>query len=193
MRYCKRLTDNGVNAIANGLRSLYSLDLSFCSRVTSNSICGLLELRHQTLSELRLQECRQLKITRDPEDDDDGLHGRSGGRQDNHVPRPARDGQAILKYLKSPSGRSCLLSSTTLESNLSMLDLRCCGGQPNREVGYPEEDPFVRGMKSLQFEQKTPGFFSRPARWNANVHQRLLEQLESNSRWTIYEDKAKFF
>lgn len=155
LRYCKRLTDNGVNAIAGGLKMLYSLDLSFCTKLTVSSICTLLDLRRETLSELRLQECRQLLIARDPADDveDDSRRG----QQQVLRPRPDRDGQSILRSLRSPT------------SSLSMLDLRCCGGQRNINVGYLESENFVRGMMRLSFQQKTPGFFARPARWNASI------------------------
>jgi hypothetical protein len=182
MRYCKRITDSGVNAIAGTLQHLYSLDLSFCTKLTASSVCNLLESRHETLSELRLQQCRQLKIARDPNDDDDDGHDGRGGRH-HTIARGARDGQSILKSLKSPVRSRFLQQAGTQQqqSNLSILDVRFCGGQPNMDVGYPDSDPFVRGMNSLQFEQKTPGFFSRPARWNASVQARLLEQLESSN------------
>jgi len=155
-----RLTDGGVIAIANGMRSLFSLDLSFCSKLTSQSICTLLELRYETLSELRLQECRQLKIAHDP-DNDEGNMDRRGGRC---VAISSRDGQAILKSLRSPAGRRRFQPgiNPAEESNISMLDLRCCGGQPSSQVAFPESDQFVRGMTALQFKQKTPGFFQRP-------------------------------
>jgi hypothetical protein len=155
LRYCKRLTDHGVNAIAGGLKMLYSLDLSFCTKLTVSSICTLLDLRRETLSELRLQECRQLLIARDPEDDVDDNSRR--GQQQVLRPRPDRDGQSILRSLRSPT------------SSLSMLDLRCCGGQRNINVGYLESENFVRGMIRLNFQQKTPGFFARPAQWNASI------------------------
>jgi hypothetical protein len=155
LRYCKRLTDNGVNAIASGLKMLYSLDLSFCTKVTVASICTLLDLRRETLSELRLQECRQLLIARDPEDNVEEYHRR--GQEQVLGPRPDRDGQLILRSLRSPS------------SSLSMLDLRCCGGQRNINVAYLESENVVRGMMRLNFQQKTPGFFARPAQWNASI------------------------
>ena len=173
LRYCKRLTDVGVNAIANHM-NLYSLDLSFCSKVTSQSICNLLELRHETLAELRLQECRQLKIVRDP-DDDNGMPPQRNRNQN----RGGEDGMAILRSLRSPTG---ILG--TAPSNLSMIDLRCCGGHEHIHKIYPESDPFVRGMVALQFRQKTPGFFARPARWNDRMQARLLAQLEHrNTAW----------
>lgn len=179
LRYCKRLTDNGVNAIATGLQNLYSLDLSFCSKVTVQAICSLLQLRRETLSELRLQECHQLQIAQDADDID--YSERQGSQQP--IARAGRDGQAILKTLRSPGGgrRGSLGTMTPQDSILSMLDLRRCGGQSALDVAYPE-DAFVRSMKALQFEQKAPGFFARPARWNDNMQARLIEQLDTNHR-----------
>lgn len=180
MRYCKRLTDVGVNAIAGSMDNLYSLDLSFCTKITSASICNLLEARHETLSELRLKECRQLQIVRDPDDDDDdGLDDR---RRQQNITRGGRDGQSILKSLKRPTGSYLSNSNNATECNLSVLDARCCGGQPGLEIPYADNDPFVRGMISLGFEQKTPGLFARPARWNKVVQDRLLRQFASISQ-----------
>lgn len=177
MRYCKRLTDAGINAIANAMVNLYSLDLSFCTKLTRSSICNLLESRRETLSELRLQECRQLEIVHDAEGYEMG-RGRQG-----HISQGARDGQAILKSLKSPIGSYLRNTSAAQESNLSILDIRSCGGQPSTDSIYPHSDPFVRGMLSLNFEQRTPGFFARPARWNAIVQCHLLQQLDSQNQW----------
>ncbi|CAB9516057.1 F-box and leucine-rich repeat protein [Seminavis robusta] len=161
LRYCKRLTDIGVSAIARGMNMLYSLDLSFCSRITAASICELLDLRRETLSELRLQECRQLLIARDPDDVDDHNNRRALRRQQQQQQarqsRPDRDGQSILRSLRSS------------KSSLSMLDLRCCGGHPRIDTAYPENETFVKGMIRLGFQQKTPGFFARPAQWNAII------------------------
>jgi hypothetical protein len=158
--------------------NLYSLDLSFCSRVTSRSICALIESRYETLAELRLQECRQLKIVPDDDDDDGGLQRLNMGR--NGAIRGGTDGQAILRSLRSPTG-----PLGAAESNLSMLDLRCCGGHQRIDVDYPASDPFVRGMEALQFQQRTPGFFARPARWNESMQARLQEQLQTNCAWPL--------
>lgn len=62
LRYCKRVTDTGINAITESMQNIYSLDLSFCTRISISSIFNLLEIRSDTLSELRLQNCHQLSI-----------------------------------------------------------------------------------------------------------------------------------
>jgi hypothetical protein len=154
LRYCKRLTDRGINSIALNLQTLYSLDLSFCTRVTVDALFNLLEVRGKTLAELRIQSCRKLDIARDP----NGLDGDGSA------------GRLILNALRSPSNESCL----------SVLDLRSCGGQPDPNKCYADNDPFVQGMASLQFEQKAPGYFARPARWNSEVERQLVEQFVSS-------------
>jgi len=81
-------------------------------------------------------------------------------------------GRVILGVLQSSPDENCLC----------ILDVRCCGGHTNVKENYSEEDPFVQGMKSLQFEQVVPGFFSRPARWNENVLQRLSNGLPQSAK-----------
>jgi hypothetical protein len=154
LRYCKRITDSGINAITNNMNNLYSLDLSFCTRVTAASIFNLLEIRHYCLSELRLKTCTKLEIAYDP-DGPPLLRGAGTG---------GGAGRLILNALRSNADHS-----------LCVLDVRECGGQPNISNPYPESDPFVTGMKVLQFEQRVPGFFCRPARWSS-VHRQLVDQ-----------------
>lgn len=155
LRYCKRVTDVGINAVTNGMQDLYSIDLSFCTRISSASIMNLLEIRSGTLSELRIRNCSQLNITMS------GLSSNGDGNA----------GRVILGVLQSNVDESCLC----------ILDVRSCGGHTNVEENYPDDDPFVQGMKSLQFEQVVPGFFSRPARWNENVLQRLSRGLPQSA------------
>lgn len=50
-------------------------------------------------------------------------------------------------------------------------------------TGYPDNDPFVRGMAAaLEFEQKVPGFFVRPARWNPDVERNLVKLILLSSK-----------
>jgi hypothetical protein len=60
MRYLRRLSDRGVDAITASLPHLSTLDLSFCTRITPSSIQNLLEVRGETIKELRLFKCRRL-------------------------------------------------------------------------------------------------------------------------------------
>ena len=78
LRYCKRVTDTGINAITENMQNIYSLDLSFCTRISISSIFNLLEIRSDTLSELRLHNCHQLSITTNSQSQTaDGSAGRS--------------------------------------------------------------------------------------------------------------------
>jgi hypothetical protein len=158
LRYCKRITDAGINAITQNMSELYSLDLSFCSRVTAASIFNLLEIRFDCLTELRLKSCNKLDIVR--EHDQDPLASRQ------RVDAARCSGRVILNAIGSHADHC-----------LCILDVRECGGQPSPTEAYPDTDPFVEGMRHLQFEQRVPGFFSRPARWNAHVQRRLVGQL----------------
>ena len=145
LRYCKMITDTGLGAIACSMKRLYSIDLSFCSRITVQGIVSLLESRQDTLNELRLQHCSQMfnpgNMSHPSESNIDALyHGYAG--------------QAIVDILR-------LLGSF---SNLSALDLRNCTDQTNGVMGFANEDPFLRGMLALGFAQLVPGFLRRPTR-----------------------------
>lgn len=158
-RYCKRLSDNGVHAIALQLENLYALDLSFCTKVSSVSIQSLLEIRGGSLAELRLQSCRNLAI---------------GHARDFRGPRDSETGSTgriIVNALRSRTASCCL----------SALDVRDCGGQPRDGVAYDVDDPFVRSMIQLGYQQRVPGFFHRPACWNPQVERRLVDQLLSEA------------
>ena len=157
LRYCKRVTDAGINAITNAMLDLYSLDLSFCTRISSASILNLLEIRSDTLSELRIKNCSQLNIS---------MNAQSNARNGD-----ANAGRVILGVLQSNADEGCLY----------LLDVRSCGGHTDAQGNYPEDDPFVQGMKSLCFEQAVPGFFSRPARCNENVLERLARNLPQSA------------
>jgi len=133
------------------MRFLYSLDISFCSRITSSSIVNLLEMRQGSLTELRLQNCRHLDITRDTI--------RSGS-----VLGSGQAGQNIVNALRS----------SRRPSELTMLDVRNCGGYQRN--GYPGDDPFVQGMVALRFKQVIPGFFQRPSKPNSEIIKNLIDQ-----------------
>ena len=160
LRYCKKLTDDGIDAVANAMQNLYSLDLSFCTRVSSSCLLRLLEQRQDTLTELRLQNCTQLDIAQDRRQLDF-----PGDRGDG------REGLAILNLLRTQDPNN----------HIGILDLRCCGGQLDLATPYPDNDRFVEGMRLLRFEQQIPGFFVRPVHWNPIAQQRLLDQLLSDS------------
>lgn len=161
LRYLKRITDASIVAIGQNLhQGLYSLDLSFCSRLTAMGIYQLLDSCRHCLAELRLTSCSNLQIGRQEEDDEFHDRATSGARRHGN----GRDhaGYWILNALQRPYGATLL--SSQYNHALCMLDVRGCGGQPVPDGAYPDKDPFVVGMVALQFEQKIPGLFARPAK-----------------------------
>jgi len=177
MRYCKHLTDQGVQTLASGLCNLYTLDLSFCTKLTADSLFQLLNVRRDSLSELRLQNCRQLTI---------GMQFRDTGTRRGLEKVEGSDGRLLANAIRSHHPGHCL----------SVLDVRGCGSpdsiyrnilrvrsdQPGEQRKQPfwDTDPFVIALKGLAFEQRVPGFFSRQSRWSSVQHQ-LLEQMSSPS------------
>uniref|UniRef100_A0A7S4AEZ2 F-box domain-containing protein n=1 Tax=Pseudo-nitzschia australis TaxID=44445 RepID=A0A7S4AEZ2_9STRA len=153
LRYLKRITDTAVVAIALNLRDLFSLDLTFCSKVTPKGIYRLLdELRHN-LVELRLKSCRHLQIGKPNLGEND--RRRFFGQQSNNVNHNHdHAGQWVLNALRRrPHSKK--------DHTLCLLDVRGCGGQPAMNLPYTKGDPFVKAMSALNFTQKVPGFFSR--------------------------------
>jgi hypothetical protein len=60
LRYLRRITDCSINAIASSMTQLYSIDLSFCNRITSSAIQHLLCTLTFGLAEIRLFHCHQI-------------------------------------------------------------------------------------------------------------------------------------
>jgi hypothetical protein len=145
-----------VRAITQHLPNLYSLDLSFCSKITVSALFHLLEMRCGTLSELRLQSCRTLDIGRIVAERGRRSEGGYAGRQ-------------ILSVLRSRASRSAL----------SLLDVRYCGGEYTIKSGYAADDPFVVGMEGIGFCQRVPGLLVRPARWNMDFEKQLIDWILS--------------
>jgi hypothetical protein len=148
LRYCKRLTDEAINAISRHLELLLSIDLSFCSKITSRALLDLLDVRSSSLSEFRIRGCNRLDITQDfmimfPTEGIDSTHTSKGLHQ------------------------GCGM--------LSIMDVRGCGGY-TEAVGYERENRFVIGMERFGFDQQPPGFFSRKSRWNSSILVRHLRR-----------------
>ena len=61
LRYLRKITSASLESIASGLKQLYSLDVSFCVKLSDTSVGGLL-LDLPGLSELRLFSCTQLSV-----------------------------------------------------------------------------------------------------------------------------------
>eukprot|EP00536_Pseudo-nitzschia_multiseries_P002848 jgi/Psemu1/6412/gm1.6412_g len=151
LRYLKRITDTALVAIALKLRDLFSLDLTFCSKVTATGIYRLLDELRDSLVELRLRSCRGLQIGKSNHGDDD--RRRIPGRQDN-ANYHNHAGHWVLNALRRRP-------HSKIDHTLRLLDVRGCGGQPGHNLPYKEGDPFVKGLSALNFTQKVPGFFSR--------------------------------
>ncbi|KAL3781844.1 hypothetical protein ACHAWO_009210 [Cyclotella atomus] len=98
LRYLRRITDASLESISSMLPKLYSIDVSFCTKLTMGGITKLLRERSDSLAELRLFSCRQLN----PEGGSIGA-GMSSGRTLTRA-----------------------LSSVKESSILSLLDLRKC-------------------------------------------------------------------
>ena len=149
LRYLKKITDAAVIAIALNIQELVSLDLSFCSKVTATGIYRLLDELRNSLVELRLKHSLSISSRTFDEDGRRRNHGQqSNNGSNNHA------GHWILNALRRRPHSS-------IDHSLCLLDVRGCGGQPGRDIPYSDEDPFVKGMSALRFEQKVPGFFSR--------------------------------
>lgn len=145
LRYCMRVTDAGVQAIAHSLRSLFSLDLSCCPNVTSASLAELLLLSASHLAELRIARCRGLDLATRPE-----IHR----RYRHHPPGEMGDaGNVILKALRRPDCR------------LSLLDVSTGGHYAEEQLNEQDEDLqlFASAVESLGFTHRPAGFFSRPS------------------------------
>lgn len=149
LRYLKKITDAAVVAIALSLRDLYSLDLSFCSKVTATGIYRLLDELRNSLVELRLKNSSRIS-SQIPGGDE---RRRNHDRRRNNVNND-NAGHWILNALRRRP-------HSKIDHSLRLLDVRGCGRQPGNNQPYPDEDSFVKGMSALQFEQKVPGFFSK--------------------------------
>ncbi|RHY23906.1 hypothetical protein DYB32_009034 [Aphanomyces invadans] len=63
LRYCYKLSDDGVRAMCSSLVALKTLDLSQCPRITDAAVCAISESLHH-LQNLNLLNCRQVTLSR---------------------------------------------------------------------------------------------------------------------------------
>jgi len=156
LRYCKMLSDVSIYAISRVMQSMYSLDLSFCTKPSARAIADLLEERADTLFELRLLHCHQLNILGTPD--------RNRGEETMGMASAL-----ILKSLRSTSATNCLC----------VLDARHCTGQQRQNrrnaSAEPSRSSFSSLMADMSFEEKSPAFFTRAVRWDAAVESSLEE------------------
>ena len=161
LRYLKYITDKSVSEIANTMVNLYSLDLSFCTKISLNAIVYLIESRMETLAELRLYQCNQIDVTVPLHTNNDQLHDITIGG----------DGRKLAQAIRS-GGRNTVLNT---------LDVRECKGYHRQYVERKDDERFIHTMSLLNFSQKVPGFFNRPARWNQRVKARLERDVRDDS------------
>lgn len=147
LRYLRRITDVCLEQIVQNMTALYSLDLSFCTKLTVGGLTQLLCLR--TLAELRLYSCRQLEVEGGAARGDDSVNAR----------RNVSNGCRLAKSIENNG------------SNISFLDLREC----QQHELYRRDDVFLRLMAKLGFSEILQGLFIRPACCNEEVKRRLVD------------------
>ncbi|KAL3785885.1 hypothetical protein HJC23_008773 [Cyclotella cryptica] len=148
LRYLRRITDLSIDAIASRLIGLYSLDVSFCTKLTVGGLTKLLCERCDSLSELRIFSCRQLNL-------EGGSITSNGGS--------ARIGIGGGRRLARA------LASVRQNGILSVLDARACDDQ----ASMARDETFLQVMSDLGFEEELRGFFRRPALSSEAVRRQL--------------------
>jgi len=155
LRYLRRITDASLESIASRMTGLYSLDVSFCTKLTIGGLAQLVRERCTSLSELRLYSCRQLDV--------EGGSVMDGGRNNGGNGRGVGGGCRLVQALRS-------LREVSI---LSFLDLREC----QQQDPFVRDDLFLNGMAELGFDEALRGLFVRPARWNGEVRRQLVANL----------------
>ena len=152
LRYVRRITDVSIDAIACRMTWLYSLDVSFCTKLTIRGLAQLLQTKCDSLAELRLYSCRQLDL--------EGRSAVNGGRGGN-VGGMVGGGRRLVQALQSVRDQSIL----------SFLDLREC----QQHEPFARDDLFLSGMTELGFSEPMNGIFVKKAQWNSRVMEQLGE------------------
>ena len=152
LRYLRRITDESLDAISLGLACLYSLDVSFCNKLTLGGLSKLLKERCDTLSELRLFSCKQLN-----------LDGGSLTSNERNEAGGIGGGRRLSQVLKSVQHSSIL----------SILDVRGCSDSET----LVRDELFLQEMSNLHFEEELRGFFRKPAVWSGGVKRQLATTL----------------
>jgi hypothetical protein len=147
LRYVRRITDASLKSLSQYMPWLYSLDVSFCTKLTIEGVSQLLIERCNSLSELRLYSCRSLNIESMDNVGTGGASAVSGGHQ-------------LARALQTVRGRS----------TLSFLDLREC----QQYETYARDAIWIRSMVGLGFNESLRGLFIRPAIWNDDVRKQLV-------------------
>ena len=161
LRSCRMISDGAIHIVSHGMRTLYTLDISFCPKVTISSVCLLLRLRGDTMAELSLRQCHSIYLSLIA----------AGNREDEQV-------DAVRSHNEEEMALPCDDIVCSLESHgrrcsLSVLDMRYECGITSTRAG---ELLIAEDLLSLGFCQGPVGYFHRPAIWNQSVARRLISQ-----------------
>ena len=169
LRYLKLITDTSLECVAQKMTSLYSLDVSFCTKLSVGGVVRLLT-ESKSLAELRLYSCRQLDV-----EGGGGLpmmngvggnHGRNGAGAGNN-------GRRFVRALKSADMQRELKAGT-----ISFLDLRGC----QQHEPFIRDELFLNGMAALGFAEAMRSLFVRPAGWNKQLKRQLMVNLSNHDK-----------
>mmetsp|Transcript_27974 Transcript_27974/g.80849 ORF Transcript_27974/g.80849 Transcript_27974/m.80849 type:complete len:627 (-) Transcript_27974:62-1942(-) len=147
LRYLRRLTD--ISAIAKKMSNVQSIDLSFCTNLSTPMLAYMLEFS-PSLTELRLWNCHQIDVTTPR---GSGLDQSTIGSADTESGH-GTDGRALFNAIKSRSPQ---------KSRFLLLDVRKCIGRHRHYAARQADFCFIQGMANIGFEQKIELFFTRSA------------------------------
>ena len=155
LRYLCRITDASLDSISYRMTGLYTLDVSFCSKLTVKGLAHLLRDRCNSLMELRVYSCRQLNLEGGGSAMNDGNNNRRSG---------VVGGRQLVQALRAVQP----------DSTLSFLDLRNC---QTRHEPFARDDVFLNGMIDLGFHEALHGLFIRRIQWNEGVKKQIVRGL----------------
>ena len=148
LRYLRRLTDDGIYTIVNKMSCIQSIDLSFCTDLSTSLLAYMLEFS-PSLTEVRLCNCHQIDVTIPRVS---GTDQSTTGSADTESGPCGANGRALLNAIKSRSPK---------KSRFVLLDVRKCVGRHRHHDTRQADDIFMKGMANIGFEQKVELFFTR--------------------------------
>ena len=149
LRYLIQLTDICIPAIVDKMNNLRSIDLSFCTKLSTASLAHVIK-NAPVLTELRLWNCHQIDVTilKSP-----GLAQGQSTSNGDEGDRNGADGRLLLNAIQARSAQ---------KSRFLLLDIRKCVGRHRNHKTREIDSAFLHGMSDLGFEQKIELFFTRP-------------------------------
>lgn len=149
LRYLIQLTDICIPAIVDKMNNLRSIDLSFCTKLSTASLTYVIK-NAPALTELRLWNCHQIDVTipKSP-----GLAQGQSTSNDDEGDRDGADGRLLLDAIQARSAQ---------QNRFLLLDIRKCVGRHRNHKTRKIDSAFLHGMSDLGFEQKVELFFTRP-------------------------------